>query len=57
MVHRFYDITKHEVNQIEAEISNKSSRMEMIERDRRGREGTFTGIEGITSPPKTQVFS
>ena len=57
MVHRFYDITKHEVNQIEAEISNKSSRMEMIERDRRGREGTFTGIEGITSPPETQVFS
>ena len=34
-VHRFYDITKHEVKQCEAEILNKCSKMEMIERDHR----------------------
>mmetsp|Transcript_15795 Transcript_15795/g.39097 ORF Transcript_15795/g.39097 Transcript_15795/m.39097 type:complete len:471 (+) Transcript_15795:270-1682(+) len=35
MVHRFYEITKHEVKQCEAEIGNKCSKMEMIERDHR----------------------
>ncbi|CAD7952603.1 unnamed protein product [Amoebophrya sp. A120] len=35
MVHRFYDITKHEVKQCESEIANKCSKMEMIERDHR----------------------
>jgi len=35
MVKRFYSITQHEVQQCEAEISNKASKMEMIERDHR----------------------
>ncbi|CAD7933201.1 unnamed protein product [Amoebophrya sp. A25] len=35
MVHRFYEITKQEVKQCDAEISNKSSKQEMIERDHR----------------------
>lgn len=35
MVHRFYDITKHEVGSTGGEISNKCSKMEMIERDHR----------------------
>uniref|UniRef100_A0A7S3S1D6 Growth arrest-specific protein 8 domain-containing protein n=1 Tax=Strombidinopsis acuminata TaxID=141414 RepID=A0A7S3S1D6_9SPIT len=35
MVNRFYDITKSEVKQIEAELLDMDSRMEMLERDHR----------------------
>jgi len=35
MVNRFYDITKQEVKQIEAELLNMDRRMEMLERDHR----------------------
>mmetsp|Transcript_52074 Transcript_52074/g.137576 ORF Transcript_52074/g.137576 Transcript_52074/m.137576 type:complete len:475 (+) Transcript_52074:148-1572(+) len=35
MVNRFYDITKLEVKQIEAELLDMDSRMEMLERDHR----------------------
>merc|ERR1711985_150951 len=35
MVNRFYQITKDEVKQIEAELLNKDRQMEMMERDHR----------------------
>merc|ERR1719183_2516176 len=35
MVNRFYDITKQEVKQIEAELLNMDRQMEMLERDHR----------------------
>merc|ERR1719506_3213335 len=35
MVNRFYEITRQEVKQIEAELLNKDRQMEMLERDHR----------------------
>merc|ERR1740121_2998612 len=35
MVNRFYDITKQEVKQIEAELLNMDRQMEILERDHR----------------------